>query len=268
MAHRPDRVAVTVDCDSPAMTNRVLVEIAVDSVTGALAAANGGADRIELCADLAAGGLTPSLGLLETVKRAVELPVYTMLRPRAGNFLYDDGEWRTMLADQQALAAAGADGFVFGALLSDGTIDEGRMRTLCQAAGALPKTFHRAFDHTVDATAALETLINLGIQRVLTSGQQRTALQGASCIARLVEQAGERIVVMAGAGVRDHNVVDLVSQTRIREVHLSAGATRPGGMQHWRADVPMGRDDDPDDTVRITDQAMVTRVVESLRGHD
>ncbi|MEC7583191.1 MAG: copper homeostasis protein CutC [Planctomycetota bacterium] len=248
------------------MTNRVLVEIAVDSVTGAQAAANGGADRIELCADLAAGGLTPSLGLLETVKRTVELPVHAMLRPRAGNFLYDDGEWQTILADLEALAAAGADGFVFGSLHPDGTIDEGRTRALCQAAGPLPRTFHRAFDHSADAAAALETLIDLGIERVLTSGQQRTAPRGKACLAGLVEQARDRIVVMAGAGIRDDNVVDLVQQTRIPEVHLSAGASRPGGMQHWPADVPMGRDDEPDDQVRVTDEAMVSRVVKALRA--
>lgn len=248
------------------MTNRVVVEIAVDSVTGAQAAADGGADRVELCADLAAGGLTPSLGLLETVKRTIGLPVHAMLRPRAGNFLYDDGEWQTILADLEALAAAGADGFVFGALHPAGTIDAGRTRALCEAAGPLPKTFHRAFDHSTDAGAALETLIDLGVERVLTSGQQRTALRGKACIAGLVEQAQDRILVMAGAGVRDDNVLDLVRQTQVREVHLSAGRSQPGGMQHWPADVPMGREDEPDDMVRVTDEAMVGRVVAALRA--
>jgi len=248
------------------MTNKVLVEIAVDSLAGAQAAAAAGADRIELCTHLAAGGLTPSIGLLATVKQAVDVPVHAMVRPRDGNFLYDEGEARTMMADLQALAAAAADGVVLGALRADGTIDDQQVLAMCRAVRPLPVTFHRAFDHTVDAARALETLIDLGVERVLTSGQQRSAILGAERIASLVEQGGDRISVMAGAGVRDDNVVGLVSTTGVQEVHLSATSTRAGGMRHWRPDVPMGNRSEPHDEVRITDQAMVAGVVAALRA--
>lgn len=244
---------------------RILVEVAVDSVAGALAAVAGGADRLELCADLHAGGLTPSLGLCEEVVAAVRIPVFAMLRPRPGDFLYDRGEFATMRRDAVHLRRAGASGLVAGVLCADGTLDAERLRDLLAAAGGAPFTCHRAFDVCRDADAALEQLVALGVARVLTSGQAANALAGAAVIRRLVARAAGRITVLAGAGVRDGNVRELVAASGVHEVHLSATAWVPSAMTFHRDGVPMGGTAPADEfALRTTDQAMVARVVQAL----
>src|SRR5688572_29621086 len=154
----------------PAAGDTVLVEVAVDSIAGAAAAAAGGADRIELCNDLGAGGLTPSLGLFDAVRAAVRVPVFVMIRPRPGDFLFDPGELGVMQRDLEHLRAAGAHGIVTGVLRADGAIDADAMRALVAAAAPLPVTCHRAFDLCDDAIAAIDALAALGVVRVLTSG--------------------------------------------------------------------------------------------------
>ena len=255
----------------PAAANaQVLVEVAVDSVAGARAAAAGGAQRLELCAALELGGLTPSIGLLEQVRAAVALPVFAMVRPRAGDFLYDAGEFAAMLRDVAALRSAGAAGIVSGVLRADGSIDGDRMRELKLATGAAAFTCHRAFDLCADAAAALEVLVDLGVPRVLTSGQAASAPAGASAIHALVQQARDRLMVMAGAGVRPDNVAALVAATGVREVHLSATRWRPSGMAFRRAGVPMGAaagaGGGGEDVVRATDGDVVAQVVRAVRG--
>ena len=244
---------------------KVVVEVAVDSVAGALAAVAGGADRLELCADLHAGGLTPSLGLCEEVVAAVRIPVFAMLRPRPGDFLYDRGEFAAMRRDAVHLRRAGAAGLVAGVLQTDGTLDGERMAELLAAAAGAPFTCHRAFDVCRDADAALEQLVALGVARVLTSGQAANALAGAPVIRRLVARAAGRITVLAGAGVRDGNVRELVAASGVREVHLSATAWVASGMVFRRDGVPMGGTDPADEySLRTTDGAMVARVVQAL----
>lgn len=250
----------------PAAANApVLVEVAVDSVAGARAAVAAGAQRLELCAALELGGLTPSLGLLAEVRAAVAAPVFAMVRPRGGDFLYDDGEFAAMVRDVAALRAAGAAGIVSGALRADGSLDRERMRELKLATGAAAFTCHRCFDLCADAQAALETLVDLGVPRVLTSGQAASAPAGAAAIRRLVEQARDRVIVMAGAGVRDGNVRELVAASGVREVHLSATSWRPSGMRYRREGVPMGATIAADEyVVRATDGEMVARVVREV----
>lgn len=250
----------------PAAANApVLVEVAVDSVSGARAAVAAGAQRLELCAALELGGLTPSLGLLAEVRAAVAAPVFAMVRPRGGDFLYDDGEFAAMVRDVAALRAAGAAGIVSGALRPDGSLDRERMRELKLATGAAAFTCHRCFDLCADAQAALETLVDLGVPRVLTSGQAASAPAGAAAIRRLVEQARDRVIVMAGAGVRDGNVRELVAASGVREVHLSATSWRPSGMRYRREGVPMGAAGAADEyVVRATDGEMVARVVREV----
>jgi len=239
--------------------------VGVDSVAGAVAAAAGGADRLELCADLHAGGLTPSLGLCEEVVAAVRIPVFAMLRPRPGDFLYDRGEFAAMRRDAAHLRRAGAAGLVAGVLAADGALDAERMAELLAAAGGASFTCHRAFDVCRDADAVLEQLVALGVARVLTSGQAANALAGAARIRDLVARAAGRLVVMAGAGVRDSNVRDLVAATGVREVHLSATAWIDSPMQFRRAGVPMGGTAPADDyALRTTDGTMVARVVQAL----
>ncbi|HLQ38497.1 MAG TPA: copper homeostasis protein CutC [Planctomycetota bacterium] len=244
----------------------VLVEIAVESVAGAVAATGAGADRLELCQSLQQGGLTPSPGLLAGVRARVSLPLQVLIRPRGGDFLYDDGEFAVMGADVGAARSAGADGIVCGVLCADGSIDRERMRELAALAAPLPLTCHRAFDLCADQALALECLIALGCTRVLTSGAAATAPEGQDRIKTLVAQAGARIAVMAGAGVHDHNVAALVAHTGVHEVHLSAAVRQPSSMRYRRAGVPMGAIAPPDEyELRATDGAMVARVLAALR---
>lgn len=251
----------------PAAANApIAIEVAIDSVAGARAAAAAGAHRLELCQCLEQGGLTPSRGLLEAVKAAVRLPVFVMIRPRPGDFLYDDGEFAVMRRDAELLRAAGADGVVSGVMLANGELDRARLRELRLATGPAPFTCHRAFDLCADAARALDTLIELGVPRVLTSGQAASAPAGAAAIRALVQRAADRLMVMAGAGVRDGNVRDLVAASGVREVHLSATRWQPSRMVFRRPDVPMGAALPADEyTLRATDGDLIGRVVAALR---
>jgi copper homeostasis protein len=250
----------------PAAANApFVVEVAVDSVAGAIAAATAGAARLELCQALELGGLTPSRGLLEAVKAAVRVPVFAMVRPRAGDFLYERGEFAVMLRDVAALRAAGADGIVSGVLTADGELDRERLRELRAANGAAPFTCHRAFDLCADARRALDVLVDLGVPRVLTSGQAGDAPAGAAAIRAFVQHAADRVMVMAGAGVRDTNVRALVDASGVREVHLSASRYVPSAMVFRREGVPMAAALPRDEYERrTTDGDVVARVVAAL----
>ncbi|MEU5884727.1 copper homeostasis protein CutC [Spirillospora sp. NPDC047279] len=198
-------------------------EICIDSVAGAVAAEKAGAHRVELCAALFDGGITPSLGTIRAAVAAVStIRVHVIIRPRGGDFIFDAHEADAMEHDVIAAREAGAHGIVIGALTPEGQIDRPLTARLVEAAGGLPVTFHRAFDMTADPFAALETLVELGVERVLTSGQEVSVLEGAPLIAELVERAGGRIVIMPGGGVTDRNVARVVAQTGVREIHFAA----------------------------------------------
>jgi copper homeostasis protein len=194
----------------------LLIEAAVESLDAARAAVEGGAHRLEWCRDLAQGGLTPTLDLPR-----VSIPVFVLIRPRPGDFAYTAAEHRTMLEQIARAKAAGAHGIVSGALSAGREIDQARVAELIAAARPLPFTFHRAIGACARMSEALETLIDLGVERVLTSGSANTAPEGAREIAELVRQAGERIVIMAGGGITAANVAQLVRQTAVREIHFS-----------------------------------------------
>jgi len=213
------------------MTRRIL-EIAANSLASALAAQEGGADRIELCANLAEGGMTPSYGTLATTRDALHIPIYVLIRPRAGDFLYDARERAEMLSDIEACVRIGCEGVVVGALDIDGEVDVVLCRELVAAAGRLGVTFHRAFDVARDQRAALETIISLGCERVLTSGACTSAREGSETIAALLAQAGGRVRVMAGGGVRAEQLPELIARTGANEFHASAGAPRVSTMRH------------------------------------
>ena len=197
----------------------VLVEIAVESLRGAHAAHDGGADRIELCADLNAGGLTPADEFTKQALADVDTPIFPMVRIRAGDFVYSDDEIADMCRTIERLRAMGVHGFVAGALTRAHEIDVAATERLIAAAHGLPFTFHRAFDRVRDQSAALEQLIELGVTRVLTSGGAATAVEGVAALRALVEQAAGRLVVLAGAGVRESNVRDVVLRAGVAEVH-------------------------------------------------
>jgi copper homeostasis protein len=196
-----------------------LVEAAVETLEEALAAKRAGADRIELCANLGVGGTTPSAGLIASVVQQVSLPVFVMIRPRGGDFVYAADEIDAMIEDIDRARPLGIAGIVTGALRSDGSVDVESMRRLMSPASGMPVTFHRAFDIVANWTEALEQVIDLGAGRVLTSGSAATALDGAVAIAKLVEQAGERVSIVAGGKIREQNARDVIARTGVREVH-------------------------------------------------
>jgi copper homeostasis protein len=198
----------------------ILVEACVDSVASSLAAERGGARRLELCDALFDGGTTPSAGMIAACKAAVSIPVFVIIRPRGGGFVYSDAERDVMRRDVVVARELGADGVVIGGLRPDGGVDLALVRSLVEAAQELPVTFHRAFDLTPDLEASLESLADAGVQRILTSGGAPTAAEGATTLAALVRRAGSRLVVMAGGGVREENVRSLVSVSGVREVHV------------------------------------------------
>lgn len=209
-----------------------LLEIAANSVASALAAQEGGADRIELCSALELGGLTPSHATIALVRERLRIPVYVLIRPRAGDFLYSDIELETMRLNIEACKALHCDGVVMGVLDADGDIDVARCSALIAAAGNLGVTFHRAFDMVRDQSRALEDIVALGCERVLTSGAHSSAREGADTIRDLVAQAGERIAIMAGAGIHADNIAAVRTSTGAREFHASAKRLLPSGMRH------------------------------------
>ena len=199
-----------------------------------------GASRLELCSALDVGGLTPSLGLLRMVKKAVTIPVYAMIRPRSGDFLYEEDELEVMEEDIKALKAEGVDGFVFGILKENRTIDIERNMALLKLAGGLPVTLHRAVDMTRDLNQAVEDAIVCGFSRVLTSGGRTTAEEGASNIAQLIVAAVNRITIMPGCGINEGNVVNVLSETGAQEFHCSGKIQVSSKMVHRNASVSMG----------------------------
>ncbi len=223
------------------METRVLLEICIDSVESALNAQAGGADRVELCSALFEGGLTPSAGLLEVVRDRVKLSVAAMIRPRGGDFCYGDDEFAVMECDIVMAKELGADVIVLGLLNPDGTIDTRRTERLIELARPLPVTFHRAFDMAGgDPFEALEAVIDTGATRLLTSGQERTAVEGMDLIAELVQKAGDRLIIMPGGGVTERNLEKILRHTGAREIHGSASGAKDSRMTFRNTRVYMG----------------------------
>jgi copper homeostasis protein len=202
-------------------SRRIVLEVPVASVDDALAAQTGGADRLELNSALAVGGLTPSLGTLIEVKAAVSLPVLVMIRPRAGGFCYSPADFQVMQRDVELVLRHGADGIVFGILTADGRVDIERCRNLMRQAGDQEAVFHRAFDVTPDPFESLEQLIELGFRRVMTSGQEENAYNGAILIAELVRRAAGRIEVLPAGGINGFTAADVIARTACDQVHAS-----------------------------------------------
>lgn len=230
---------------------RITLEVCIASVADAIAARDGGADRLELNAALALGGLTPSLGMLCEVRRAVELPLVVMIRPRAGGFCYSDAEFAVMLRDAETALASGANGIAVGVLQDNRTLDVPRCRQLVNLAHGREVVFHRAFDELANPAAALAQLADLGVCRVMTSGKRGTALTGAGTIARLVEQAAERVEILPAGKIDGQNVAELLTRTGCRQVHAAlrtwqtdpsaahtASSEPPNPMQSYEATSP------------------------------
>lgn len=215
------------------MARTTLVEVCLDSVESAVTAAETGAERVELCDDLVEGGTTPSAGMIEVIRERVDLGLQVMIRPRGGDFVYSKDEQAVMARDVEIARERGADGVVLGLLLPDGRIDRDGTARLVERAGPLSVTFHRALDMTRDPLASLETLVELGVDRVLTSGQEADVPAGLGLIRHLVEAARDRLVVMPGCGIDEANARGVVEASGAREIHVALTEPRPSPMR-WR----------------------------------
>ncbi|MDD4602649.1 MAG: copper homeostasis protein CutC [Bacteroidales bacterium] len=231
----------------------MIIEACVNSAISAIEAQKGGADRVELCENLHDGGTTPSTGSISLAKKKLKIGLFVMIRPRGGDFLYSDDEFEIMKEDVKAAKKCGADGVVFGILKPDGTIDTERMRILCNLARPMHITCHRAFDMTADPFRAMEDLIVLEIERILTSGQQPKAIEGAGLIKELIKKANRRIVIMPGSGVKEHNVLKLIQSTRAQEVHIHLEKQEPSRMTFKQPGVYMGKSDQSEFEHTLTD---------------
>lgn len=200
----------------------IKIEICAGSVTSALAAQQGGAYRVELCDNLKEGGTTPSYGTLLLARKNLSIKLFSIIRPRGGDFLYSDLEFELMKADIIQCQKLGCDGVVFGILTKHGEVDKERNLELKKAAGKMGTTFHRAFDRCKDPFKALEDVIEMGFERILTSGMENTAIKGASMISNLIKQASGRMSIMPGAGIRPENLKTLIEQTGATEYHSTA----------------------------------------------
>ena len=208
-----------------------ILEIAVFNIDSAIAAAQAGADRLELCENPQDGGTTPSYGFMKTVRELVSIPIFPIIRPHGGDFLYSDAAFRVMQKDIALAKELGFEGVVLGLLNSNGTIDAYRTAKLVELAYPMEVTFHRAFDRANLPLEALETIIQTGCSRILTSGQQPNAMEAKELIKELVNQAADRIIILPGSGVRANNIQALASFTGAQELHSSARKLVPSSME-------------------------------------
>ena len=219
-----------------------MVEVCANGVESCLAAQEGGADRVELCAGIPEGGTTPSYGEIQVARRVLtSTRLHVIIRPRGGDFLYSDLEVERMAADIAVCRELGVDGVVFGCLKADGTLDMDKNRYLMQCSHGMSVTLHRAFDRAADPVQALEDAIALGFDRILTSGQQPKAIQGVELLAQLHRQAAGCIILMAGSGVTEENILDIREATGLTEFHFSAREPHPSAMQYVNPNLYMGR---------------------------
>ena len=222
------------------MKNQVVLEICADSVESAVAAQRGGADRIELCSGLLEGGLTPSFGLVSTVRSKLSIGICVMVRPRGGDFCYGSDDFETMEQDVLTAKQLGADGVVFGILKEDGHIDVERTRHLVELARPLRVTFHRAFDMSRDLNQSLEAMIAAGVDRVLTSGGEQRVEDGSARVRSLSETAAGRIAIMAGGGITESNADRVIAATGVHELHASTAVSVSSPMRHRNEKISMG----------------------------
>ncbi|MEA3225454.1 MAG: copper homeostasis protein CutC [Planctomycetota bacterium] len=247
------------------MLPEILIEVCCGSTDDAIEAERGGAGRVELNSSLFFGGLTPSLGSVIEAKKRLSIPVIVMIRPRGGGFCYTEAEMATMLHDARLAIEHGADGLAFGILTQDGSIDKDRCRQIVELAGGKEAIFHRAFDVTPDPLKALDQLVGLGFTRILTSGQEKSAPEGAELIKELISCAGDRIEILPGGGIRQHNIRAILEQTGAKQVHLSAFEQRFDGSVHNRPHITFGGAlRPPEDRYDVVDRNAIRSICESM----
>jgi copper homeostasis protein len=223
------------------MKNGLTFEICLDSAESCIKAQEGGANRVELCSALMEGGLTPSFGMIKEARKVLTTTkLFVIIRPRGGDFCYSDLEFQAMAHDVTMAKELGADGIVVGILKPDGSVDVGRTGQLVELARPLPVTFHRAFDMANNPFEALEAVISMGCERILTSGQEPSCLEGADLLAELIKRAGDRIIIMPGGGVRERNIKKIRSLTGAKEFHFTAFEATESLMSFRNTRVFMG----------------------------
>ncbi len=245
--------------------NEFKIEICANGVESCLAAQEGGADRVELCAGIPEGGTTPSYGEIKVARKVLErVRLHVIIRPRGGDFLYSALELERMVEDIKVCKNLGADGVVLGCLTPYGDVDVEACKMLLTHAQGMSTTFHRAFDRTQNPMEALESIIELGFDRVLTSGLQPTAIQGSSMLKKLQEHADGRIVVMAGCGVIESNIHEIYKETGIVEYHFSARRKKPSQMKYFNPAVYMGEAGADENALNFTNVDRVKKTIAAL----
>ena len=248
------------------MSDKVLLEVCVESAASAMAAERGGAHRIELCSSLAEGGTTPSAGLIEVVRQKIKIPIHVIIRPRGGDFCYSADEFESMKRDIVTARQLGADGVVFGVLTEDGRVDVARTRCMVEIAKPMKTTFHRAIDMTNDLNQALADVVDAGVDRILTSGGKQNAQDAIAVIAQLIADADGRLAVMVGGGIREENVRRILAQTGAREIHANLGETVPSSMRYRNEKISLGEIKGREYQLSIVSEARVRRLLEAASG--
>lgn len=245
--------------------NEIAVEICVDSVESAVAAQVGGAQRVELCDNLMEGGTTPSYGAIEAARELLSIKLHVIIRPRGGDFLYSETEFDIMRRDIATAKRLGVDGVVIGILDANGDIDAARTGELTRLARPMAVTFHRAFDVCRDAHRAVDQLAELGVDRILTSGQEATAVEGLDLLAELVSYAGDRITIMACGNLNERNIHKVITATKAKEAHFTAFGEVGSGMLHRNERVFMGGTLRPPEYLRaVTDAERVRSTIDAI----
>jgi len=248
------------------MKKQPIIEVCATSIHSCLAAQDGGAKRVELCDNLYEGGTTPGPGTLQLARELLDIEIMVMIRPRGGDFCYSKLEFEIMKKDIEACKAMGADGVVFGILLPDGNIDVERTKELVKLSRPLKVTHHRAFDMTPDPFKALEEIIGLGIDRILTSGHKNTVPEGKKLIAKLIRKAGDRIIIMPGSGISEENIQQIRKETGAHEFHLTGRKKKESKMQFRKEGIFMGGlPQIPEYEISVTDENRIRKVVEAAR---
>ena len=249
------------------MNEPIVLEACIDSVEAALAAQQGGADRVELCANLLEGGTTPSAGTIQLAHERIDIGLNVIIRPRGGDFCYSDVEFDVIKLNVELAKQLGANGVVIGILNEAGSVDTERVALLVEMARPMSVTFHRAFDMARDPFEAMEDIIELGIDRILTSGQENSVLEGLDLITDLVRKAGDRTIIMPGGGITERNIAKIVAQSGVREVHVAAWASVASRMKYRNPRCFMGGElRPPEFALTVTDANRVREFVAALDG--
>lgn len=239
------------------MNGKYLLECATDSVESALAAKKGGADRLELCANLIIGGTTPTLALFDEVRSLSDIPLYILIRPRFGDFLYSDYEANVICREIEMFKKAGAEGVVIGSLKEDGTLNTEHMKRFMEAAQGMSVTLHRAFDMSADPIATLKQAKELGVNTILTSGQAKSSLEGMDLYEKLLQEANDDITILAGGGINASTIEKLMQSTSLKAFHMSGKKVVESGMEYRNPNVSMGLPGISEYSIWLTDEQNV-----------